>query len=412
MPGRTSNVKSTKFRRGAPQVTKWAHRPFTNSSRRDLLELRHWVRASAEQPDYPFTRFNRRIEVVKYTDEEYDKLLTPPPGASSTDQDKRWPRRHTDHLFDLCRRYDLRWAVIHDRFDHRPQHSLEDMKLRFYTVMARIIRFRSDRQNYPLKSQYTDFAYNAQSDMKRRKQADRAFRRNQDQVSEERSLLQEIRAIDALMAEIATRGFEGADAAVLALARRSNPRAPAPLDVLLAQREQASAEESGAGSGSGSAPMESSHSASGAENGGPIGPSGLSLSVFAPNSGAAAGAVVLPGTTGVVGGTMTAGGTPLATSGSGTPSTPSAAAAASGSGSNAVTSAEGEPTIRKTVPPAGQGGPRGGTKAWTGKASAVPVDPFFGLSLRSEQMLSVVSTACNAPQCNASQCNAPHHILQ
>lgn len=49
------------------------------------MELRHWVRASAELPDYPFTRFAKRVEVVKYTDEEYDLLLTPPPGATSTD---------------------------------------------------------------------------------------------------------------------------------------------------------------------------------------------------------------------------------------------------------------------------------------------------------------------------------------
>lgn len=289
----------------------------------------------------------------------------------------------------------MRWPVIHDRFELRPPHTLEDMKLRFYTTMARVIRYRSERQQMTLKSQYTDFSYNAQSDIKRRKQADRSFKRTPEQVEEERSLLQEVRAIDALMAEIAARGFEGADAVVLALARRGNPTAPAPMDVLQSQREESSSSSSSSAAGSsassatasanGSSASSASSSSSNAADG-PIGPGGLPASAFAagapPSGGAGAGAAA-GGSGAATPGAATPGGT-----GAATPATPSAAA--STGGSQAVTTAPNGPTIRKTIPPATQGGPRGGAKAWTGKSSALPVDPFFGVSLRSEQMLAVV----------------------
>lgn len=33
--------------------------------------------------------------------------------------DDGWTKAETDHLFDLCKRFDLRFIVVHDRFDHQ-----------------------------------------------------------------------------------------------------------------------------------------------------------------------------------------------------------------------------------------------------------------------------------------------------
>lgn len=33
--------------------------------------------------------------------------------------DDAWTKAETDHLFDLARRFDLRFVVIHDRYDHQ-----------------------------------------------------------------------------------------------------------------------------------------------------------------------------------------------------------------------------------------------------------------------------------------------------
>lgn len=33
--------------------------------------------------------------------------------------DDGWTKAETDHLFDLCKRFDLRFIVVHDRYDHQ-----------------------------------------------------------------------------------------------------------------------------------------------------------------------------------------------------------------------------------------------------------------------------------------------------
>lgn len=67
-----------------------------------------------------------------------------------------WTREETDHLFELCRRFDTRflrfllnvcrWPVIASRYEHdrfprsldKPQRSMEDMKARFYFVVSEL----------------------------------------------------------------------------------------------------------------------------------------------------------------------------------------------------------------------------------------------------------------------------------
>jgi hypothetical protein len=37
---------------------------------------------------------------------------------------REWTKEETDLLFALCRQYDLRFIVIHDRFTHDPTRSV------------------------------------------------------------------------------------------------------------------------------------------------------------------------------------------------------------------------------------------------------------------------------------------------
>ncbi|CAE7801967.1 SWC4, partial [Symbiodinium sp. KB8] len=196
------------------RVTKWyvlggtgvvlqfrrALKPFTSSARRDQLTLKHWERAHAEFVDYPFAKFNRRVDIVRYTDEEYAQLCMPAAGVKvSEDQDARWPKEHTDKLFEL--------------------HTIEDMKLRFYTVTVRVIDARRRGQgSYSASTvaqlkQYEHFDYDILSDQTRRKQLEAAFRRSAGQVAEEASLRAEIRAIDAALAGARTKANKAAAAA-------------------------------------------------------------------------------------------------------------------------------------------------------------------------------------------------------
>ena len=75
-----------KFRQVA---AKWTQTPFQNGARSDDLTLSHWVRGfkPVEGPSpYRFEAFNKKVDVVSYTDEEYTTYLEKP----------EWTREETD----------------------------------------------------------------------------------------------------------------------------------------------------------------------------------------------------------------------------------------------------------------------------------------------------------------------------
>jgi DNA methyltransferase 1-associated protein 1 len=112
---------------------------------RDKPFLSHWVKAGEEDVEYPWAKFNKKLAISKYTDEQYKKyfqgewsdaiplalhhgLAHASPSslhfAVGRNTDGDWTREETDTLFDLCERYDLRFIVIHDRFPN-PKRTVE-----------------------------------------------------------------------------------------------------------------------------------------------------------------------------------------------------------------------------------------------------------------------------------------------
>ncbi|KAG2290481.1 hypothetical protein Bca52824_050085 [Brassica carinata] len=65
------------------------------------------------------------VDVLKYTDDEYENHLTDPV----------WTKEETDPLFELCERFDLRFTVIADRFPL--SRTLEELKDRYYSGFVR-----------------------------------------------------------------------------------------------------------------------------------------------------------------------------------------------------------------------------------------------------------------------------------
>ncbi|TVU20429.1 hypothetical protein EJB05_36637 [Eragrostis curvula] len=112
----------------------WQWLPFTSSARTDNLQLYHWVRVvNGVQPtgDYQFAKYNKKVDVLKYTDEEYEKYLIDP----------AWSKEETDQLFELCERFDLRFIVIADRFP--TDRSVEDLKSRYYSATRCLLIHRA-----------------------------------------------------------------------------------------------------------------------------------------------------------------------------------------------------------------------------------------------------------------------------
>jgi DNA methyltransferase 1-associated protein 1 len=114
-------------------VRKWHWVEFKNSARSDSAVFSHWRCVNDDQnKEYPFAKFNKQIKLFSYTDQEYTQYLN---------TDESWTKAETDHLFDLCKRYDLRFFIIHDRWDPSlfpagKERSIDELKDRYYKITA------------------------------------------------------------------------------------------------------------------------------------------------------------------------------------------------------------------------------------------------------------------------------------
>ncbi|RMX39209.1 hypothetical protein pdam_00024054 [Pocillopora damicornis] len=180
--------KQMKAKLGRRHVRPWKWVPFTNPARTDGAVLYHWRRVADEGKEYPFARFNKKVNVPSYTDEEYQLYLHDGPPST-------WTRDETDHLFDLCRRFDLRFITIHDRFDREKYQTrtIEELKDRYYSCVTRLLKARAppgqEPQNLPAR-------YDGQHETERKKQLLKLFNRTQEQVQEEEMLVAELRKIE------------------------------------------------------------------------------------------------------------------------------------------------------------------------------------------------------------------------
>lgn len=184
----TQGYKQMKAKLGRRHVRPWKFMPFSNPARTDGAIFCHWRRVADEGKEYPFARFNKKVDVPSYSDEEYQMYLED--GAQST-----WTRQETDHLFDLCRQFDLRFPVIQDRFDrgkYQPR-TVEDLKERYYSCVSRLLKARAPPGQEP---QNLPPPFDAQHETERKRQLLKLYNRTPEQVRDEEMLMAELRKIE------------------------------------------------------------------------------------------------------------------------------------------------------------------------------------------------------------------------
>lgn len=167
----------------------WAQvKPFSARSFIEEEKFFHWAKADIEYTDYPYSKFNTKIDIVTFTDEEYDNLL----------QSSNWSRSDTDHLMHLCMKYDLRWPIINDRYSLIPARTTEDMMERYYSIVTSIKSARSGAsEGHSKQEAFTRFDIDYQK--KRRSQQEFSFRKTKADEEEEIQLKEELRNIDTFL---------------------------------------------------------------------------------------------------------------------------------------------------------------------------------------------------------------------
>ncbi|KAI3787479.1 hypothetical protein L1987_41980 [Smallanthus sonchifolius] len=181
----------------------WEWLSFTNSARKDDLKLYHWVRVVNGTPpsgDYSFAKYNKSVDVIKYTDEEYEKHLT----------DDSWTKEETDQLFDLCERFDLRFVVVADRFPS--SRSVEELKNRYYSVSRAILIARApspaDVSGHPLVKE----PYNISQEIDRKRALSMVLSQTKQQERKDAEILSEAKKI--MESRMAAKAAQDAELAV------------------------------------------------------------------------------------------------------------------------------------------------------------------------------------------------------
>ncbi|CAK9145249.1 unnamed protein product [Ilex paraguariensis] len=185
MPSIDVNQLKRRFQSENEKIT-WQWLPFTNSARKDNLQLYHWVRVVNGVPptgDYSFAKYNKSVDVIKYSDEEYEKYLIDPV----------WTKEETDQLFALCERFDLRFIIIADRFPS--SRSVEELKNRYYSVSRAVLNARAsspgDVSGHPLLKE----PYNMSQEIERKRALSMVLSQTKQQERRDAEVLAEAKRI-------------------------------------------------------------------------------------------------------------------------------------------------------------------------------------------------------------------------
>lgn len=184
----TTCYKQVRANLSIKKPRKWLWTPFLNPARKDHLQLFHWRRVTDpnEAPkEYQFAKYNIRLDnhVPKYDDKEYNMLLY-------CDQ---WTKEETDYLMEMCYKFDLRFLVIHDRWDTKrfpTKRSVEDLKERYYFVYNQLAKARAFIEAPKLKE------YDSVHERKRKQQLLNLYNRTKEEIEEEQNLMNEMKKIE------------------------------------------------------------------------------------------------------------------------------------------------------------------------------------------------------------------------
>eukprot|EP01116_Phalansterium_solitarium_P011739 TRINITY_DN274_c0_g4_i1.p1 TRINITY_DN274_c0_g4~~TRINITY_DN274_c0_g4_i1.p1 ORF type:complete len:451 (-),score=201.35 TRINITY_DN274_c0_g4_i1:255-1607(-) len=188
VPAPSLNLSGLKSKRTLKnKAVKWKWAPFRNAARSDDLVLCHWAKADEEQTadGYQFVRYNQKIDFFEYTPAQYDQYFA---------KNAEWTKAQTDELWQLCKRFDLRFGVVQDRLSF--DKPLEEIKERYYTIAKKLLDIsgadRGEISRHPL----TKHPFNKKQERERREQYERLYNRSKEQVDEEAALLVEFKRIE------------------------------------------------------------------------------------------------------------------------------------------------------------------------------------------------------------------------
>lgn len=166
------------------KVSPWSKSQFKNAARNDDLILTHWTKGAQKVPidqPYRFEAFNKHADVISYSDEEYATYL----------EKSDWTKQETDLLVYLCKEFDLRFIVVHDRWldSSVTPRTIEQLKDRYYSISRSLLASRGQSTE--------GLSYDYARESARKKHLEELFKRTPEEIEEENKLILESRRLEA-----------------------------------------------------------------------------------------------------------------------------------------------------------------------------------------------------------------------
>jgi hypothetical protein len=127
--GKVDKGPQFKSKRASALKGKWVWADTPSSARGDdPTPFYHWVKADFRYNDYPYAKFNVKLDSISYSDDEYKAISS----KFMTEEKDNWSREDTDTLFAAVSQFDMRWHVIADRIElvGPVARSIEDLQVR------------------------------------------------------------------------------------------------------------------------------------------------------------------------------------------------------------------------------------------------------------------------------------------
>ncbi len=177
------------------KASSWVWTPFEIQSRGDHLKLAHWTRgtqANTVDMKYRFEVFDKHLDVISYSDEEYATYL----------ESTSWSKEETDYLIKMAVTWDLRFFLIYDRweFDSLEPRTVEMLKDRYYSIARALLGSRG----LPTEHLQYDF----QKETTRKKYLENLAQRTPEEIEEENMLIIESRRLEAYDKQLAVHKAE------------------------------------------------------------------------------------------------------------------------------------------------------------------------------------------------------------
>ncbi|AET37667.1 Swc4p Ecym_1441 [Eremothecium cymbalariae DBVPG len=165
------------------------------------VKLHHWVKGSKElvgdQPQKnTFSKYNQKLTIPEFSKEDYEEFMSGSHDKASSkesgdDTIQVWEYDEVKYLFDLCKKYDLRWYIIYDNYSYDEKRTLEDLKEAFYKVCKAYFLLK-DRDNPLLPT----LNYPKEQEIERKKYLTRLLSRSAAEIAEEEALIMESRKFE------------------------------------------------------------------------------------------------------------------------------------------------------------------------------------------------------------------------